>query len=236
MDDLHRNTPTEPGEAIHTSDVFFALAASTVVSFGCAMIVYAEPFHFFEYALSDLGTSRTVNGFPNQWSYAFFALGMLSGAMCSAELARRYRHTSPEPNRKAKLLFSELATIGYLIAIVPHDLLHIVHSVGAAFMVGSLWMLTNLYLVDLAHDGHRRFTIACHVVLHVAVLIYAALYAGASPLQKVAQKPAVAALIFVLFAVSRKPRFAEQVRTISTPETSESFAGAPSPRPSREAP
>ncbi|MEJ2758404.1 MAG: hypothetical protein P8046_07995 [Anaerolineales bacterium] len=63
----------------HTiSAYFYLLIVEMVVTLAVAVVLYGEPFHFWEYAFSDLGSTATWSGKVNAPSRLVFTLGILA--------------------------------------------------------------------------------------------------------------------------------------------------------------
>ncbi|MFO7852380.1 MAG: hypothetical protein ACQERS_13630 [Bacteroidota bacterium] len=163
----------------------------TIVVFILGMLTYGQPFSFKEHAISHFGRIRTQDGSPNTLSLFIYGIGMIMSSLICFRLSNL-----SEDNTSHNLF--RLAAIGYILLIVPCDILHKIHSIGGALVIGSLWLLTVILLHDLFRYSNRVRIYLFHLILQGTVLPYAFLYAFGSPLCPLVQKFAVAGLIISL--------------------------------------
>jgi len=163
----------------------------TVLVYILGMITYGDSFTFWDKAYSHIGSIRTVSGNPNTLSLLIFGLGMLlSSWIC-------IRSSNILPGQLNHYFF-RLCGVGYLLLIVPCDLINLVHSIGGALVFGTLWLFTTLHLKKLYHHVHRYKIYLYHFILQGTVLPYAFLYAIRSPAQQSVQKLALFGLMLIL--------------------------------------
>lgn len=163
----------------------------TLLVFILGMLAYGQDFSFRDHAFSHLGRLHTQDGSNNILSLMIYGPGMLlSSLIC-------YRLSSLIADRAGHNLM-RMAAAGYLLLIVPCDLLRLVHSIGGGLVIGSLWLFALLGMYRLrSRAGNRKFLIQ-QLILQGSVLPYAFMYAMESPLCPVFQKFALAGLIISL--------------------------------------
>jgi len=189
-----------------THKLFVLFGLTVLATFLCSILCYSERFVFFKYALSDLGGIYTVNGNKNIPSFSIFISGMFLCAVFMALICRRFiqGRDGGEKNRHVKTALSGLASAGFIIIMSPNDTMHAVHIAGGALMFFSLWMLTNVFLIDAARRKDRMTVVIGHLFLQSTVVTYALLYFINSPFRQTAQKAAVFGLILVLGFVTKR--------------------------------
>lgn len=186
-----------------TRDSFRLLALSNVVLLPLAVISYGEKFHLLTSPFSDLGTLHTRGGSSNVASFIIFALYMLSGALIMMRHGRALSRTPYVPYSRLKIALSFGAAAGYVIGIMPHDLVHAVHTAGCSLMVGSLWMLCTVFSLELGRMGRFHDALAVQLILQLSVLPYAVAYFVDADVKQALQKVAVAGLFVSLTAATR---------------------------------
>jgi len=87
------------------------------------ILFYADPFHFWQHALSEIGTTKTLLGTPNLPSALFVMTGMFMTGRLLLGAARIYRNTYFYNKRYLKSSLLYLASLGAFISICPNDLL-----------------------------------------------------------------------------------------------------------------
>ena len=97
-------------------------------------------------------------------------------------------------------MFSWVAALGFFIATFPHDIFSAQHTIGSAFMVGSLWFLAVFFLDDIRLSEGSGVAFRYHAVLQLTVVSYAIGYCIDSPIKQILQKIAVFGLSYVLLA------------------------------------
>ena len=188
-------------------DVFAVLAVATAGLLSAAMITYGERYSFWTNALSDLGLLRTPEGHTNTASALLFAAAMIAGSVTMARCAALLR-ASAIRGAVAKQTAAVVSSIGFLVAIFPHDSLRSAHFAGCAAMVGGLWLLAMLLVRDLVRSRRHRPAVLVALILNLPMLPYAAAFAadadGKQALQKVAVIGLIAALLLAAEAVRRE--------------------------------
>ena len=178
-----------------------------VVGLGMAIMLYADPFPFWEYPFSYLVRTVSENGAANQPALIAYTAAMLTGGVVMLGCRRSYRTATGLPYQRAGALLSLAAAVGFFGSVAPSDLLAPVHNLASGMVFGALWLLGVLLLARAGQLHGRAVTVAGHLLLQGTVLPYAAWYFLASPAPSV-QKAAVAALILVLLVSSHLTRHA----------------------------
>ena len=163
----------------------------TLVVFILGMLTYGQDFSFREHAFSHFGRIRTQDGSPNTLSLLIYGTGMLLSALICFKLSNL-----AEDNTSHYLF--RLAAAGYILLIVPCDVLNSIHSIGGVLVIGPLWFLTVIQLHDLFRYYNKGRIYLYHLILQGTVLPYAFLYAVGSPLCDMVQKFALAGLMISL--------------------------------------
>lgn len=209
-----------PEEASRFHDHYYWLALLVVnaVLGHLAARFYPEEFALFRDAVSDLGATATRSGRANPRSPYVFAIQMVASSVAMLLLARHlYRRGFDRSSPDVRL--AELAAVGFLLMPAPHNeaVYHVIHMVGAGFVVFSLWVCAIRYLAVARGYGHHAWHGFATVLLHGGVLTYALLFALASPLKQVAQSVALIAVSLTLI-VTTQLLAADRVRVASASE------------------
>lgn len=163
----------------------------TLLVFILGMITYGQPFSFTEHALSHFGRLHTQDGSNNTISLIIYGTGMiLSSLIC-------YRLSGMIEDSISHYLLM-ITAAGYILLIVPCDTINIIHSIGGAMVIGSLWMLAVIQFHEILKYRQTKRVYLYHLLLQGSVLPYAFLYAFGSPLCPLVQKFALAGLMISL--------------------------------------
>ncbi len=163
----------------------------TLVVFILGVLTYGQPFSFKEHAISHFGRIRTQDGSPNTLSLLIYGTGMLISTLICFKLSRLTEHNTSN-------ILLRIAATGYILLIVPCDILNIIHSVGGAMVIGSLWLLIVIQIHELIKQSNKIKAYLYHLLLQGTVLPYAFLYAIGSPLCPLVQKFAILGLMISL--------------------------------------
>lgn len=190
----HRDVPLDSNISHHLILLTIVILLSVVT----AIIFYDGPFLFWQFALSDLGAVGTKYGTDNILSRYIFNLGFLIAAYILGRISTLYangRHLT-YPKIKSKLAL--LACVGFLVFVYPHDLNKKIHSLGAGLMVGSLYLMANLFMVELKDEFPLRLFILYQILLHGSVLSYAVTYFAHLPVRQITQKFCFGSLVYII--------------------------------------
>jgi len=182
----------------NTSQLFALVFYLFIVTIFLSMINYGEPFIFSEYAISDLGTTLTKTNQSNTVCFAIFGIGMISCGMIMLKLFRKFINNPNIMNVKIKQYLLLLTAFGFFLILYPYNLNNTIHSIGAGLIVGSLWALEGLFLIELVKLTKALKYFLYLSLLQVSVLGYAYLYFINSPLRQNFQKLSVFFLLLIM--------------------------------------
>ncbi len=174
-----------------------------IFTFVSGILAYRGNFSIWKDALSYLGNINTLRETSNFLSFTIFVVGMIGSAMLCFRISNDLKY------HKGQMYFT-MAGIGFILLTIPSDLINILHSLGGALVVGSLWFFSLMSLNDLYKKTAKFKIILYHIILHGTVLPYAFLYFAGIPLRQAAQKFAVLGLLLIV-----KLSFAEYYRLTS---------------------
>jgi hypothetical protein len=178
--------------------LFLYLVGNIIGTYLLAAIFYADPFHFWEHAFSELGTTYTLLGSPNLTSSLIMTLGMFISGRLLLEIARSYRQDPSQPHAFAKSNLMYIASLGAFISIFPNNLFHTMHSYGSAFCIGSIFFF-DLILLKEGLASHKPILIYLMIgLLSLSVFSYAIPYFLELPIKQATQKICIINLILIL--------------------------------------
>ena len=154
-------------------------------------LIYADEFDFWEDALSYIGNIYPVGGNSNLLSFLVLFFGMILCSFLSFKISQDMKGYRENYYFKA-------SGIGFMLLAVPSDLINVIHTIGGAVAVGSLWLFTVITLNNLFSKISKIRVLLYHLILQGTVLPYAFLYFSGSPVRQAAQKFAIAGLIIIL--------------------------------------
>lgn len=165
--------------------------ANTILIFILGAITYGEKFHFWDYAYSYLGRVKTPGGNNNILSFIIYVTGcILNSIIC-------FKISNTITERLYKIFFKACGA-GYLLLMLPCDIINSIHSVGGALVVGSLCFFSVISINDIYRSGNKLKAILYFLLLNGTVLPYAYAHFVNAPWEQIAQKPAVLGLILTL--------------------------------------
>ena len=179
--------------------LFFVL----FLGFFIAMMVFGEAYRFWQYPYSDLGATETANGYPNRVSVIVFVTDMFCIGIILAVISVVSSRDRLLPHRGVRSVFAASGAFGAFVATFPHNLYPIQHTLGSAFLVGSLWVLSVFAIVDVGTLVSGIAARWLHAVLHITVISYAINYVLDTLIKQVFQKFAVFGLCAVLLSAFR---------------------------------
>ena len=172
----------------HLMNIFLA---NTIIIFILGTLTYGEKFQFWDYAYSYLGMIKTPGGNNNTLSFIIYVTGcMLNSVIC-------FKIGSIATGKLFKTFFMICGT-GYLLLMLPCDIINSIHSAGGALVVGSLWLFAVISISNIYHSGKKLRAVAYFVLLNGTILPYAFMHFGNSSYEQIAQKPALLGLIIVM--------------------------------------
>ncbi len=175
---------------------FDYLLVSIILVFIAGFITYGERFRLWEYTYSYIGMLRTPGGNPNIVSFLIFLAGSLFNSFICFRISSFYI------NKFFRLLF-RICGVGFILLMLPCDIINSIHSLGGAMIFGSLWIFSLARINEIYHSGIKNFALIYFLILNLTILPYAYLYFINSAYQQIAQKPAIIGLILtVKFVIS----------------------------------
>ncbi len=163
------------------------------------MIFYGEKFLFWEYPVSSLGATVTVNGYDNSTSQCIFDSGMAISGIMLILLSKDIRYTHDIVTHSTqKELLCRIGGIGFFIMLYPHNINNFIHSIGSGFAVGSLWLSSMIYLHELQEAGYKKIAPPLQFLLQGTLLPYAMTFFFNVSIKQYNQKFAVFGVILVL--------------------------------------
>ncbi len=179
-------------------------------------LFYADKFHFWQHALSELGTTRTLTGTPNTISAFQVALGMFTTGWLLLAIAGMHQTQTKVLNHRLKCVLLSIAGIGSFISIFLNDLFHVLHSIGSGMMIGPIFIIELLMLWERKLVSGITKAYSLSILLSVSVLTYAAAFFRYHDIQQIAQKFCIFNLLVILYNRSklkmalRKPNLSQQ--------------------------
>ncbi len=180
------------------SKFFFAMCLIIPVSIILALLLYAEPFHLWRNAFSQLGETVTVSGARNVAARLVFSAGWIACGSVMLMIARRYLRNRELRFRAIKGVLALFGGIGFFLAITPNDLNHLLHSIGMGMGVGVMYFFAVILLFELRPRISRWVFFANITLLHAVVLTYAAAFFADSDHKQLAQKFCILGLLLVM--------------------------------------
>lgn len=168
-------------------------------------VFYADPFHFWEHALSELGTTFTLLGTPNLASSMIITLGMFINGRLTLEIARTYRQNPLLQYAKTKSCLMYVSSLGSFISIFPNNLYHTIHSIGSALIIGSIFFFDLVLIGERLASQKPILAYFLIGILSLSVFSYAFTFFKGLPIKQATQKICVVNLLLILFQGSCQP-------------------------------
>ena len=178
--------------------LFRYLAINIIGTYLLGAIFYADAFHFWEHAFSELGTTVTLIGTPNLTSSLIMTTGMFISGRLMLEIARTYQLNPDQPHPEAKSCFMYIASLGAFISIIPNNLLHTIHSFGSAFSIGSIFLFDLMLLIEGLASHKSTLVYLMIGLLSLSVFSYAIPYFLELPIKQATQKICIINLLLIL--------------------------------------
>ena len=173
------------------NNLMYIFLANTIIIFILGTLTYGEKFHFWDYAYSYLGRVKTPAGNNNILSFIIYVTGcIINSIVC-------FKISNAITERLYKIFF-RVCGAGYLLLMLPCDIINSIHSVGGALVVGSLWFFSVISINDIYRSGNIFKAILYFLLLNVTVLPYAYAHFVNAPWEQIAQKPALLGLILTM--------------------------------------
>ena len=191
---LYKEGQEEIGDRVkrHKINLLINLVlANTIIIFIVGALIYGEKFHFWDFAYSYLGMTRTPGGFRNTPSFLVYVAGCLFNSFICFKISNTFTV------QLYRILF-KMCGAGYLLLMLPCNLIDSFHSMGGALVFGSLWLFSVVSLNGIYKFGKKYKALLYSLLLNFTVLPYAFMYFVKSPYMQIAQKIALLGLILVL--------------------------------------
>jgi len=180
------------------SRLFFSISLIIPVTLVLAFVLYREPFFFLQNAFSELGETVTPQGHSNLMSRIVFSAGWLACSVLMVQISYRYGKSRVLRNATFKRWLAMLGGVGFLVAVTPNDVSHLLHSIGMGLVVGVTYLFGVLFLIELK-TGISAFIFYSHMILlQSVVLTYAFAYFLDASIKQAAQKLCVIGLLIVV--------------------------------------
>jgi hypothetical protein len=164
---------------------------NTIIIFILGALTYGEKFQFWDYAYSYLGMIKTPGGNENTLSFIIYVAGcMINSVIC-------FKVSNNITGHLNKIFFKTCGA-GYLLLMLPCDVINSIHSIGGALAVGSLWFFSIISINDIYHSGNKFRAVLYFLLLNGTILPYAFAHFMDLSWKQIAQKPALLGLIIVL--------------------------------------
>jgi hypothetical protein len=180
------------------SNLFSFLVIIIIGTFCLGMLTFGEPFLFWKYPFSDLGSTVTQNGMSNRYSCFILVLGMFLSGYLLWKISVCFKEDPAIIHYQLKRYLCISAGIGCFVFVFPHNINNDIHMIGAAIMVASFWALAALLLLEARKHIPTEKFILQQSILQGTVLTYAVTYVMDSPIKNIAQKFAILGLMIVL--------------------------------------
>jgi len=187
-----------PSYNAEISRYFFSISLIIPLTFILAVITFREPFHFWHHAFSKLGETTTPQGYPNLLSQLVFSIGWLACSLLMFRISQQFRRNRELKHRMFKQWLALVGSIGFVVAIVPNDVNHILHSIGMGLVVAVTYFFGVFFLIELRPTLSPLVFYVNMLFLQSAVLTYAVTFFSNSTLKQAAQKFCVLALLLVV--------------------------------------
>ncbi len=175
------------------------LVVNISLTYIMAAVFYAEQFHFWQHALSELGTTRTLLGTPNLTSATIVIIGMFINGRLLLELARTYYQHPGAINNRTKGILLYLSSLGAFVNIIPNNLFHTIHTIGSAFLIGGIFLLDIQILRERIASEKTLSPYLLAGTLTLSVGAYAVAYFTQMPIVQAIQKICVVDLLLVFY-------------------------------------
>lgn len=169
-----------------------------ILTFTLGAVFYADNFHIWEHALSEIGTTRTLKGTPNLLATTIIALGMILTNAQLLEIAALYKKNPRFPHHQIKSIFMYMAGTGALISVFPNNHFHLIHSIGSGMMIGPFYIINLLFLWERKDDYSKLWFFLLMSFLSISVLWYAGTFFMNLEIKQITQKFCVVSILFVL--------------------------------------
>ena len=190
------------------------IVLNIIIIYLLGALFYADPFHIWQHALSEVGTTKTLLGTPNLPSAVIVMSGMFITGRLLLGAARVYHNNDFYHGRYLKSGFLYIASLGAFISIAPNNILHLQHTIGSAMLIGSIFLL-NLVMAWEYRTQYDPVKINLVMLsLGMTIIAYVVTYFSGLEIKQTAQKICLANLLLVLY---QRSRISPNLRTLDYP-------------------
>ena len=152
-------------------------------------LFYGEPFLFWDYPYSYLGTAKTISGYSNIIARVIFDITLVICSTLFLRIGLWYKVQNAD--NRLKEVLSYLGAGGALIMLIPCDTYNLYHSIGSSLFVLVLWafMQGNLFKIKLRFN--RFVSTVILLLTEGGLLPYAWAHLNNNPMEYSLQKIAV---------------------------------------------
>ena len=150
---------------------------------------YGQPFLFWKYPYSYLGTVKTVSGYPNLRALFIFDTTMITCAVFFFKIGLWY-HSRFEGSA-LKEVVAYAGAVGALIMLIPCDTYNFYHSIGSSLFVFSVWLFMQGNLVKIKTFYSKTLFVVMLLLTEGGILPYAWAHINKNPVEYSLQKLAV---------------------------------------------
>jgi hypothetical protein len=186
-------------------ELFRRIEVFIFLTFTLGAVFYADRFHIWEHALSEISTTRTLQGTPNLLSTAIISLGMILVNAHLLEIAALYRKNADFPHHQVKSILMYMAGMGSLLSIFPNNHFHLIHSIGSGMLIGPFYIINLLFLWERKQEMPRLWWCLLTLILSITVLWYAGTFFMNMDIKQIAQKFCVVSILFILHQRASSP-------------------------------
>lgn len=182
----------------YISRLFFLISLIFLGSIFIAALVYPGQFSFWNSALSDLGNTITIEGYPNLTSRIITAIGMILNSILMMMISIHYADQVKFSFQKVKRWLALVGSFGFIIVIYPNDVNHVLHSIGADAVIGVLYFFNMIFHFEYRPRLSIGFFLLDMIILQAAVFPYAIAFFFNASNKQIYQKLCILGIIFAL--------------------------------------
>jgi hypothetical protein len=167
-----------PASAHRRAGFLLYAAVQFVALVAVAMLLYAEPYHFSQNFLSELGMTRTWSGTPNHVSSVLFGIALASVGAAFIAFAGAWRAIAFDHGRAraagiAAQIFGTASGAAFVaVAVTPVNLAMDAHNTLVLCAFGLLFGFAASLTILVARNGATRTRLAATGSYLLAVAVY----------------------------------------------------------------
>jgi hypothetical protein len=174
---------------------------SNVVLILLAIFFYNGSFSFWQYPFSELGTLTSMAHLDNTVASRIFSLDMIVNFIIFLSLSRLF-------GSKINKTICMVGGLGFLVGgFSPDDIMHSSHVLGMSLGVASLWLIDNSLIIEKKPQLSSKNFLSLLFLANIPIFVYAGtFFANVDPLAYIFQKITLFSIVFVLLAVTARPK------------------------------